>query len=307
MSDSSSSTRKEEIRQALKETLLRHVPAPGVLETPIPGLQLVRREPDNSAERCFTRPVCSLVIQGKKHAVIGGIEHEFGEGQCFVVGVDMPSSSYVVSPDADRPFLSAYFALDREILLDLATHMRPEDRPKPDPEGRYVYVDEADEDYMENMLRLLELLDKPARIPIMAPLLLRELHYRLMMRPMSAALHGLFRAGSMYGQIVKAISIMKESIAAPLRVDNLAKLVNMSVSSLHRHFKSVTGFSPLQYHKNLRLYEAQRLMLMENQGAAAAAISVGYESPTQFSREYKRLFGEPPHRDVNRKRVSASS
>lgn len=168
--------------------------------------------------------------------------------------------------------------------------------------GQGVSVADAEPEFLEGVLRLTELLDKPKQIPIRAPLIMRELHYLLLIGPQGGILQGLYTHGSQNNQVIQAISLLRRNIASPLRVDDLARHVNMSVSSLHRHFKSVTGFSPLQYHKQLRLYEAQRLMLMENERAASAALSVGYESVTQFNREYKRMFGEPPHRDINRRR-----
>ncbi len=134
---------------------------------------------------------------------------------------------------------------------------------------------------------------------------MRELHYLLLIGPQGGVLQRLYTRGSQNNQIIQAIALMRQHIATPLRMDALAREVSMSVSSLHRHFKNITGFSPLQYYKQLRLYEAQRLMFMENERAAGAALCVGYESVTQFNREYKRMFGEPPHRDINRKRYSA--
>ncbi len=295
----------DEINQAIKEILLRHMPSPDIAETAIPKLSIAHRIPNNGVERCFSEPVCSFIVQGSKRCNIGHREYLVHANQCLVCAVDMPSASYILTPQGGQPFLTFFFTLDREILLDLVMHMNPEDRPHGN-KGEPAYVEDSSPEFMRCLLRLVELLDKPSQIPVMAPLIFRELHYLLLITPRAAALQNLFRTGSLNNQIMEAISIMRKNIATPLRVDYLARLVNMSVSSLHRHFKNVTGFSPLQYHKNLRLHEAQRLMLMENQGAASAAMSVGYESPTQFSREYKRLFGEPPHRDISRKRLHVS-
>ncbi len=297
----SNSQRKDEINRALKDIILRHVDRPEERETEVSGLYLVKRTSVNSSHRCFSRPTCSLIVQGSKTAHIGNEDYAYGENQCLVCGVDMPSASCFLSRD-DKPFLSLYFNLDREILMDLVMSMRPEDRPACGTKAPSVCAGDASVEFMGAMLHMAELLDRPSQIPVMGPLVMRELHYLLLVSPHGAALHNLFKDGTLNHQIVQAISIMKESISKPLRIDSLARLVNMSVSSLHRHFKSVTGYSPLQYHKNLRLYEAQRLMLVDNMGAASAAIAVGYESPTQFSREYKRLFGEPPYRDISRRR-----
>lgn len=289
------------INAKLKEILLRHMEGPGVYPTAVSGLTLVRREAVNSSERCFDKPLASIIVQGGKHSVIGTREYHIRENQCLVTGVDMPSSSYTVDSIPDKPFLSLFFYLDRQILTDLVMEMEPENRP-PFMEGQGVSVEEAEPELLEGVLRLAELLDKPKQIAVRAPLILRELHYLLLIGPQGGILQGLYTRGSQNNQVIEAISLLKRNIAAPVRIDDLARQVNMSISSLHRHFKSITGFSPLQYHKQLRLYEAQRLMLMENERATSAALSVGYESVTQFNREYKRMFGEPPHRDVNRRR-----
>ena len=164
---------------------------------------------------------------------------------------------------------------------------------------------DAEPEFLEAVLRLAELLDKPEQIAIRAPMILQELHYLLLIGPRGHVLRGLYAQGSQNILVLQAVSILRRDLGAPVRMESLARQVGMSLSTLHRHFKTVTGLSPLQYLKQLRLHEAQRLMLMEDMRAASAALSVGYESVTQFSREYKRMFGEPPHRDIQRKRTLA--
>ena len=282
--------RINELNERLKEILLRHVPRPAVLPGPVDGVFLVRREAVNCSESCFTRPLASLIVQGGKKAVLGSREYTIRANQCLLAAVDMPSLSHAVDPTPERPFLSLFFYLDRQMLGELIMAMTPEERAAGvDDSG--VAVADADPDLMESVLRLAELLDKPRQIAVRAPLILRELR--------------LYAHGAQNGQILQAIALMRRNMTRPLRMDALARQVCMSVSSLHRHFKSITGLSPLQYHKQLRLYEAQRLMLVENERAASAALSVGYESVTQFTREYKRMFGEPPHRDISRRRCPA--
>ncbi len=289
---------------ALKNALLRHMPKPDVRSTAIDGLTLVRREAANSSERCFSQPLASIIVQGGKHIVIGDQEYHIRENQCLVSGVDAPSSSYAVNPTPEHPFLSLFIRLDARILSDLVMDMKPEGAPAGHaPRG--VCVADADPEFMEGMARLLALLDKPGHIPMRAPMIMRELHYLLLVGPQGNILRQLYAKGSHGNQVARAIALLRKNIAAPLRMDDLARETNMSASNLYRHFKSVTGFSPLQYHKQLRLYEAQRLMLAENERAANAALAVGYESVTQFNREYKRMFGEPPRRDMNRRRGAA--
>lgn len=165
-----------------------------------------------------------------------------------------------------------------------------------------VSIADASSDILEMFLRLVELIEKPEQIPIRAPMMLRELHYLLLISPHGENLRHLNTIGTQNNQVVQAIDWLRHNYKKSLKVDVLARQVSMSTSNLHRHFKLLTGISPLQYHKQLRLYEAQRLMLVENERVSNAALSVGYESVTQFNREYKRLFGEPPLRDMNRRR-----
>lgn len=302
--DSDRQERIARINQKLREVILRHMEASDARPSAVKGLTLVRRDETNSSERCFEKPLASVVVQGSKKSTIGMQEYVLRENQCLVSAVDMPSISYAVDPSAERPFLSLFFYLDKKIFTELISEMDPEERPAFQA-GLGVSVADAEPEFLEALLRLAELLDKPKQIAVRAPIIMRELHYLLLIGPQGSTLQGLYTSGSQDSQIVQAISIMKQNIANPLRMDALAREVSMSISSLHRHFKSITGFSPLQYHKQLRLYEAQRLMLVENARAASAALAVGYESVTQFNREYKRMFGEPPHRDITLRRSFA--
>lgn len=161
-------------------------------------------------------------------------------------------------------------------------------------------VAEVDPDVLDAFLRLAELNEKPEQIPVLAPMIIREIHYRLLIGPQGERLRMVNTLGTQSNQIAKSITWLRDNYREPLQVDKLARKLNMATSTFHKHFRQVTSLSPLQYQKRLRLYEAQRLMLSENEDAAVAALAVGYESPTQFNREYKRLFGEPPHRHVSR-------
>lgn len=295
---------KEDILAALKDILMRHLPAPEIRPSPINGLVLVRREDPPAPDRCFERPLVSVIVQGSKRSLIGSQEFVFRRGQFLVSGIDMPSSSSFFDTAPGQPFLSLFFYLDRQILTDLMLRMRPAGKT-PQEDGPAVAVADAEPEFLEAVLRLAELLDKPEQIAIRAPMILRELHYLLLIGPLGHVLRGLYAQGSQNSQVLQAVSILRRDLGAPVRMESLARQVGMSLSTLHRHFKTVTGLSPLQYLKQLRLHEAQRLMLMEDMRAASAALSVGYESVTQFSREYKRMFGEPPHRDIQRKRTLA--
>ena len=295
---------KEDILAALKDILMRHLPAPEIRPSPIDDLVLVRREDPPAPDRCFERPLVSVIVQGSKRSLIGSQEFVFRRGQFLVSGIDMPSSSSFFDTAPGQPFLSLFFYLDRQILTDLMLRMRPAGKT-PQEDGPGVAVADVEPEFLEAVLRLAELLDKPEQIAIRAPMILQELHYLLLIGPLGHVLRGLYAQGSQNSQVLQAVSILRRDLGAPVRMESLARQVGMSLSTLHRHFKTVTGLSPLQYLKQLRLHEAQRLMLMEDMRAASAALSVGYESVTQFSREYKRMFGEPPHRDIQRKRTLA--
>ncbi len=285
----------------LKEILLEYLPSPGIRPTAIKGLHLVRSEDVNQPERCFEKPLAGLVVQGTKHSFMCGHEYIYTANQSIVAGVDMPITSYVVNPTPEKPFLFIYLYLDKEILSSLAIEMKGSLPFSGNPDCSAA-VGGADRDIMEMFLRLLELDKKTEQIPMRAPMMLRELHYLLLIGQHGRLLRQLHTAGTQNNQVVHAINWIRENFCSPMRVETLARQVGMSVASLHRHFKAFTGLSPLQYQKQLRLYEAQRLMLVENERASMAALAVGYESVAQFNREYKKVFGEPPFRDMNRRR-----
>ena len=294
--------RIRQLQESLKEKMLRYLESPQNFATAVEGFHLVRREDGGAPEQCFEKPLVGLVVQGAKHSVMAGQEFVYTENQTVVAGVDMPIASYVVNPTHEKPFLFAYVYLDKKMLSSLALEMK-DALPESDEESVGVSVADADVDVMEMFLRLIELLKKPEQIPVRAPMMLRELHYLLLISPHGPLLRRLNTPGTQNHQVMQAISWIRENYKNPLKVESLARQVNMSASNLHRHFKLLTGLSPLQYQKQLRLYEAQRLMLVEHERASSAALSVGYESVTQFNREYKRVFGEPPLRDMNRRRT----
>ena len=252
---------KEDILAALKDILMRHLPAPEIRPSPIDGLVLVRREDSPAPDRCFERPLVSVIVQGSKRSLIGSQEFVFRRGQFLVSGIDMPSSSSFFDTAPGQPFLSLFFYLDRQILTDLMLRMRPAGKT-PQEDGPGVAVADAEPEFLEAVLRLAELLDKPEQIAIRAPMILQELHYLLLIGPLGHVLRGLYAQGSQNSQVLQAVSILRRDLGAPVRMESLARQVGMSLSTLHRHFKTVTGLSPLQYLKQLRLHEAQRLMLM---------------------------------------------
>lgn len=290
----------ERINEQLKEKILDHVFEPGAHPTAIPGFKLVRRVLANDL-RVFYKPFIGLTVQGFKRTMVGKDEYSYGEYHCFVAGVDMPSESYITIASDEKPFLALSLDLDRSLVARLASEMPSSGRRTIGAE-KSVAVMEADGKVMAAFLRLAELLDEPEDIPVMAPMLIREIHYRLLLGTQGTWLRTICSIGTASNQVARAVTWLRENYKGSLNVEELARKVGMSPSSFFRNFKQMTTLSPLQFQKSLRLYEAQRLMLNNEHDVANAAYAVGYESSTQFIREYKRMFGESPHRDINRKR-----
>lgn len=286
----------------LKQKILRYLKSPCNYPTAIQGFNLARRDQPGAPESCFEKPLVGLVIQGAKHSLMGGKEYVYAENQSIVAGVDMPISSYVMRATPEKPFLFLYLYLNPQFLSSLALDIK-QHFPKHSGIKTSISIIDTNSDILEMFLRLLELLEKPDQIELRAPMMLRELHYLLLISPHGNILRHLNMPGTQNHQIVKAINWIRENYRNSMRIEELARQVNMSTANLHRYFKMLTGLSPLQYQKHLRLHEAQRLILVENERASSAALSVGYGSVTQFTREYKRIFGEPPLRDRKRRRA----
>lgn len=287
--------------ERLKEKLLQWLPGQGRIGTAVNGLFLSRRDIANQAESCFYRPTAGIVVQGAKRSVIGNEEYQYGEGYCMLAGVDMPSVNHITDASPEKPFLALSIKLDRYLVTQLAAEV-PVGLKKGNRSHSGVAVAPASIDILDAFLRLVNLLDTPERIPVLEPMIIREIHYHLLTGPQGNCLRLVSTLGTQTNRIAQAISWLRENYREPLIIERLASRVNMAESTFHRHFRKVTSLSPLQFQKRLRLYEAQRLMLAEDNDAATAALEVGYESATQFNREYKRQFGEPPHRDISRMR-----
>ena len=287
----------ETILQALKDRLLRLVPEPGFYPAAIEGLKLARRETDMRVD-CISDPMVGVIVQGHKRSLIADVEYHCEEGQIFAIGMDLPSVTHITGATPETPHLALSIPLDRSILFQLAA-----DIPPATLSGAKAYkgvtVAAAAAELLEACLRLLNLLDTPERIPVLAPMIMREIHYYLLTGPGGEIFRTIGTVGSPDNQIAQAVSWLRKHYKEPFNLAELIGQVYMSQTSFCRHFRRITGMSPLQFQKRLRLYEAQRLMLTKDKNAEAAAYEVGYESPTQFNREYKRHFGEPPHRDIH--------
>lgn len=215
----------------------------------------------------------------------------------LVSSVDLPTFVQVIKASPEKPYLGLVLKIDQRGISQLMvdSSLPP---PRPQQSSRGIATGKVTLPLLAAFQRLIDLLDEPTDIPILAPLIEREIFYRLLVGEQGARLRQMASAGSQCQQIARAIDRLKRDFSRPLRVDDIAAQANMSVSTFHHHFRQVTAMSPLQYQKRLRLNEARRLMLTEDYNAATAAFKVGYESPSQFSREYGRLFGAPPAREV---------
>jgi AraC-like DNA-binding protein len=241
------------------------------------------------------QPFVSLILQGEKQLLIGDQIVRYAAGETFIASVALPAVGDVVAASVGAPYLAVRLTLDLPLVAELLT-MVP--GPTEVPDIKSFSVHRASDDLLDAWLRMLGLMDRPDDIAVMAPLLEREILFRLLRGPQGDVLRQLADTDGRLFQIRTALSWIKENYALPLRVDDLARTANMSASAFHRSFKASTGFSPLQYQKHLRLYEARRLLFSERRHVATVAFAVGYESLSQFTREYARMFGAPPARDI---------
>ena len=283
----------------LKNLLLQRMPSPGKYAASVEGFSLSRRDATGLADHGFHKPSIGLVVQGEKRSIVGAGTIVHREGQCFVISVDMPGSCFVSRASNDAPFLAAVLELDTCEVSRLAGKIYSADSGQ--SAGRGVVSAEADPPLLNAFFRLTEL-SAQDDAAFLASLVVQEIYYRLLTGPLGTYIRKIFLSGARGNQIARAISWMRDNYTHPLHIEELARSVHMGTSTFHKYFKEITTLSPLQYHKRLRLYEAQRLMLCENMDAMSAGLAVGYESHTQFSREYKRLFGDPPCRDIRRRR-----
>ncbi len=272
----------------------------GFHQTSIAPLGFGRESLTGAMLHGVSTPMLAIVVQGKKGAALGEEIYRYGEAQYLVVSIDQPISGFVIEATPDRPFLGFKLDLDlRELCEIIAAHTNII-AGKKETSVRGFFISTADLSLLDCALRLTQLLDTPQDIPILAPMMIREIYYRLLIGEQSEAVRQIALSDSNMQRIATVIQSIKVDFTKPMRVAELAEQASMSPSSFHHHFKQVTSMSPLQYQKQLRLLEARRLMLAENYNAVTAADRVGYESPSQFSREYARLFGAPPIQDIER-------
>lgn len=287
--------RTTELLARLARAIDSHMGPEEKRETPIPGLLLVRRT--QSAEPACTtyEPSIAVIAQGRKRVTLGSSTLTYGESRYLLTAVDLPAVGQVIGASPQSPFLALALRIDLATVRELLSR---EEIAGPPPATPAMSTGYATPEILEAFLRLLTLLDSPRDIPFLADLVTREILYRILQGPQGARLRAISTAGDQSHRTAKAIAWIRANYAQPLRVDHLAQLAGMGVSTFHHHFRALTAMSPLQYQKQLRLQNARTRMLLEGLDAARAAFEVGYESPSQFSREYRRLFGAPPLRDI---------
>ncbi len=290
--------------------LARHAPVDGVHDTAMAGVAAVRAShPGDEIGHALHQAALCLIAQGAKRVMLGEEVYVYDASRHLVFSVDLPIGAQVMRATPDEPYLCFRLDLPAQAVADVL--LKTGAAPPPPPSGpadaaRGLFLSRTGAPLLDAVVRLLRLLDGPGdEAAALAPLVQQEIIYRLLRSEEGARLARVARADSQAHRVARAIAWLKTHYAEPLRIEALAREVHMSASSLHHHFRAVTAMSPLQYQKQLRLQEARRLLLGEVSDAASAGHRVGYESPSQFSREYARLFGVPPARDAQRLKQQA--
>lgn len=267
--------------------------------TGLPLVSMVR------AEACSNQiyaPMLHLVLQGTKSLSTGGQVLNFGPGSYFLVPVDLPAIGQIDSETPGKPYLALSLTLEPSVIAAMLDALGDKDTAEPAP---HFSVATAPPELIDAWLRLMRLKDRPSEAALLAPLVEREILYRVLQGPFGPMLRQIARPDSRLSQVRRALDWIRAHFDEPFRVEPLAATAGMSVAAFYRHFKAITAMTPIQYQKRLRLLKARRLLLFEPRDAAAIGFSVGYESASQFSREYARMYGMPPMRDMARFRTVA--
>jgi AraC-like DNA-binding protein len=286
----------ESLKEAVRTYADAHANGDGLAMPPVPGLRMMCRYQPSGPMRSMYRPLVCLILQGAKQLTVARTEQVFAAGQAVIVGVDLPVVGTVVEASRAEPYLAIAIELDMSIMHALTSQV-----PEVTTAARAtaaLSAEKMDEDVLMCASRLMRLIDHPDAIPVVRPAVLQELHYWLFLSSYGPSLRSLCAPQGNAQRIGRAIDILRKNFHQPLTVDALACAASMSASAFHRHFRAVTSISPLQFQKQLRLIEARRLMLSDGLTARRAAFQVGYESTSQFTREYVRMFGAPPRRDT---------
>ena len=295
-----------ELRTELARKIAVHASTAGEHATSIPGVSLYRRTDTTACYPATYEPSLNVFVQGKKRVTLGGATY-LCDGSTFLLSsLDLPVVSQIVEASEEVPLLSILVKLDMTAVRETLNHAEFQTR-NGSSEPRGMAIGKTTVDLLKPCSRLLDLLDTPEDIPFLSSLIQREIVYRLLRGPQGARLRAIATLGNQSHRTAKAIAWLRANYAKPLRLEELAEVARMGMSTLHHHFRALTAMSPLQYQKQLRLVAARERMLIEGLDAASAAFEVGYESPSQFNREYKRFFGQPPIRDIKTHRFSEST
>lgn len=269
----------------------------GLFPTPMPGVNIIRSFQEVMPHRKIYQPSLCIVLQGAKQILFGTETLDYGVMECLVVSIALPGTGRIVKASETEPFVGLTVDLDVAVVRDMVERLESLP-PAPASGGPCAFVAQIDEPFAECIQRLVRMADNPKAVPILYPSVMHDICYWLLSGPHGAEICKLSLPASNTERVAKAIHLLRENIAQPMRVEQLAEAARMSPSSFHQHFKALTSMTPLQYQKQLRLLEARRLMVANAASVADASYKVGYESASQFSREYSRMFGIAPKRDV---------
>lgn len=298
--DKRSNLRIQINREELFDRIQRLLPEDGALE-PLPGFFIARSSKPTESVHSIFQPALCFVVQGGKRVLLGEEVFRYDPGHFLLYTVDLPLVFQVEKASKEEPYLGFLLNLDPALVAKVLMESGVEGK-KRDATLKAIDVQSIDADLLDAVVRLFRLLDTPTQVNVLAPLVTKEIVYRLIMTGQGARLSHLMGASGDTRRISRAIGHLREHFNEPLKVEEVARKFGMSVSGFHYHFKSVTAMSPLQFQKQIRLQEARRLMLGDDLDAASAGLRVGYEDPAYFSREYKKHFGAPPQRDIARLR-----
>jgi len=287
-----------EVRAELAHKIAAFVGSQERVVTDIPGLSLYRRTAPSGPCPVTYQPSLAVMAQGRKRIDLSGTSMIFDESRYLLTSIDLPVVSRLIEASPERPSLTMLLKLEMNMVRELLSQHEIQVADAPSS-GPAIVVGEVTVELLEACCRLLDLLWSPQDIPVLSGLIQREIIYRILRGPAGARLRAIATLGDQSQRMAKAIAWLKANYAKPLRVEALARIAGMGLSTFHHHFRALTAMSPLQYQKQLRLHAARQRMLVEDLDAASAAFEVGYQSPSQFSREYKRFFGRPPAQDVH--------
>lgn len=265
----------------------------------IPGFNISVFKEETSNMSCFYTLSLALILQGEKIVDVGETQYRYGAGSMIVTSVEIPTSFRIIKPSPEKPFVAMSLKLDPALLSEIMNEVRQTQKFHSTEDSNAICVAKTNFEILDCFDRLLRLSEHPADFQFLYSSVKRELHYYALTDTQCANLRELCTNGLPNNRVSKAVEWIKNHYKEPMRIQDLADMAFMASSTFHTHFKRVTSLTPLQYQKRLRLHEAKRLMIFESFNASRAAFEVGYESVQQFSREYKRLFGQPPHKDVS--------